>query len=109
MTRLSGPPALAIGLLALAWAGCSQRAEYPTPDGRSGVRGSCWIQSDDGRRRPWTAAIVTDTLVNNSKHDWEKVADARVGPDGEFRMALVPGEDYLLSVYDLELLKDKAI
>jgi hypothetical protein len=108
MTPVAAYRACLAGLLALAAAGCSQRAEYPAPDGRSGVRGTCSIQSEDGRRRPWTTVIVTATLVNNSKHDWKKVADARVGPDGSFRMALVRGEDYLLTVFDPELLKDKA-
>jgi hypothetical protein len=108
MNRLCGRRTAIVGLLAVAGTGCSKYSEYPAPDGRSGVRGACWIQSADGRRRPWTAAVVSATIVNNSKYEWNKVADARVGPDGEFRMALVPGESYLISVDDSELLKHKA-
>src|SRR4051794_25251027 len=108
MTRLRSRWAFAIGLLAVAWTGCSRYSEFPTPDGRSGVRGRCWVQSEDGRRRPWTAAVVSATIVNNSKYEWKDVAKVRADENGEFRLALPPGESYLISVDDPELLKDKA-
>jgi hypothetical protein len=81
--------------LVVVCAGCGKR-EPPKPDGSSGLRGQCWIivSELEPTRRPWTTATVSATRANNSKD----VTQSKVDSDGKFRLVVVPGEDYLISV-----------
>lgn|SRR5262245_7417934 len=100
--------------LAVLAAGCSRPAP-PKPDGSSGVRGRCLLPAADvakdgnaAERKRWAGVEVTAHQMNSPYADYDNSYRATADANGEFRLALNPGE-YTIGVYDPKLLKNKML
>ena len=90
-------------------AGCGKPAPVK-PDGSSGISGTCLLSAvgGAGERQRWASVRVSAVRVNDPTADDTRSGETVAGGQGEFRLALNPGE-YMLGVSDTERLSGKSL